>query len=185
MPTLCQKHRLEFDARDCATRLESQDCHRRVFECSRFQPGLYERLSDMVAIQAVIFLPQWRLLRSYSSPVRHGPHNASRTNHLHKLRQELATNVSNHNPMQTHLLMPAQQHTHSLSTTLRTTKTPASDLCETPLLRRKTLACRSSSSRLALAHALVEVLHKSVADFRTTLGLVDALQDGRHFRLPY
>jgi hypothetical protein len=84
-----------------------------------------------------------------------------------------------------HLLMPAQQHTHSLSTALRTTKTPTSNLCETSLLRRKTFTRRCSTSRLTLAHALVEVLHKSVADLRTALRLVDALQDGRHFRLPY
>ena len=122
---------------------------------------------------------------SNSPPVGHSPHNASRTNDLHKLIRQSAISTSEKHPVQTHLLMPTQQHTHSLSTALRTTKTPTSNLCETSLLRRKTFTRRCSTSRLTLAHALVEVLHKSVADLRTALRLVDALQDGRHFRLPY
>lgn len=43
--------------------------------------------------QAVICLLQWRLIRSYSPPIRHGPHNTSRTNHFHKLTQQLATYI--------------------------------------------------------------------------------------------
>jgi len=60
--------------------------------------------------------------------------------------------------------MPAQQHAHSLSTTLSTAKAPTTNLCETALLRRRILSSRKPRLRLSLAHALVDVLHESVAD---------------------
>lgn len=81
--------------------------------------------------------------------------------------------------------MPTQQHTHRLPTALRTTETPTPRLRETGLLRGDVLAGRVRRSGSSLRHALVDVLHQGVADLGAAFGLVDALQDGRHFRLPY
>jgi hypothetical protein len=144
--------------------LEDRDCGSQA----RWPSGLY---NSFVSNRKV----------SNSPTVRHDPHNTSRPSQLHKLHlQSVQFSLKTTIPTPTHLFMPAQEHTHSLSTTLSATKASSTNLRETRLLRRGRLAtCRCVCRfRLTLAHALVEVL-------RAAFGLVNALQDGRHFRLPY
>lgn len=85
----------------------------------------------------------------------------------------------------TYLLMPAQQHTHRLCTTLLSlTKTSPTNLTEPRSLWRHTLwRPPSSSTRSILCHALVQVLHQCIQHFRAAFRLRDSLTYRRDFCL--
>ena len=89
----------------------------------------------------------------------------------------------------TYLLMPTQQHTHSLSASLSTTKAPPTHLTESGCLRRDVSTTARSTRvgrrpRCTLRHALVKVLHERIADLRAAFGLIHSLEYRCHFGLP-
>lgn len=98
--------------------------------------------------------------------IRHHPHNAAWPNHLHQLPPSSAyTPLPLGFTHSTHLIMPAQKHTHSLPSMLPSpTKTPAAHLTET-----RGLWCDISPSRrmiarrLALSHPFVKIFHEGIA----------------------
>lgn len=97
--------------------------------------------------------------RSDCPPIRHHPDNAAWACHLHKLPTDVSTptlliHAVNRNA--THLLMPAEEHTHSLPTTFRTSEVPPADLREACRLRCDVSPCCGVAARCwALPHALI------------------------------
>lgn len=106
---------------------------------------------------------------SYRSPITHDPHDTARPDHLDQLSLMSAHHSSAHSdhPTQTYLLQPTEQHAHASSTPGIPSKIP------TPTLRKAARSLRRHVplpllARLSrsLRHALVQVLHQCIAQFR-------------------